>query len=320
LKYELMHAKERVRLARMREQPGFGGLGAFEVDIYYMAANRQINSIKNKLKKIRGKRKLHRERREELGFLSISLAGYTNAGKSSLFKALTEQEVLIDEGLFTTLSTKTRLVELSKTKILLTDTVGFIDRLPITLIEAFHSTLEETIYSDLIVLVVDLSEKEEVIERKILVCLDTLKKIGADKVPKIMILNKIDLLTNDQVLCKIEELKKIMTKTIPISALRKINLDLLKEEILEILKNIKQVYIEIPSSDKAFSFISMLHKKTNVQKIKYKDKNIQIFFEATPIFIEKNKKQVEEMDGVIKLIYKKGSEKLAKNCSIKMGT
>jgi GTP-binding protein HflX len=135
--YELAHAKERVRLARKEEQPGFMGLGAYEVDVYYEAVKRQVHTIRRKLKKIREKRLLHRERRAELGFPSISLAGYTNAGKSSLFNSLAEEEALVDEALFTTLSTTTRLVNFSRKKFLLTDTVGFIDRLPLTLIEAF---------------------------------------------------------------------------------------------------------------------------------------------------------------------------------------
>ncbi|MGB9841185.1 MAG: GTPase HflX, partial [Candidatus Bathyarchaeales archaeon] len=158
LQYELTHAKERVRLAKMKEQPGFMGLGAYEADVYYEAVKRQVHTIQRKLRKIREKRFLHRERRAELGFSTISLAGYTNAGKSSLFNALTEESTQVDNALFTTLSTTTRLIEISKRKFLLTDTVGFIDRLPLTLIEAFHSTLEETIYADLIILVLDISE------------------------------------------------------------------------------------------------------------------------------------------------------------------
>ena len=107
------------------------------------------------------------------------MAGYTNAGKSSLFNALAEEAVPVDPGLFTTLSTTTRAVSLSGRKVLLTDTVGFIDNLPLTLIEAFHSTLEETVFSDLILLVVDVSEPHREIERKVSCCLDTIQAIGA---------------------------------------------------------------------------------------------------------------------------------------------
>ena len=153
---ELKHAREKVRLSKGSEQPGFMGLGAYEADVYRDAIKRQVQTILKKLERVREKRVLQRERRTELGFLTISLAGYTNAGKSSLFNALTQDTVEVDNALFTTLSTTTRMVEFSNRKFLITDTVGFIDRLPIALIEAFHSTLEETIFSDLIIVVIRL--------------------------------------------------------------------------------------------------------------------------------------------------------------------
>ena len=149
LQYELPHAKEKVRLKKLSEQQGFLGLGRYEVDNAYNTIHRQISHIRNKLKGIQKERRLHRARRRELGFPLISLAGYTNAGKSTLFNTLAEEAVPVDYGLFTTLSTTTRDIDLLGKKVLLTDTVGFIDRLPITLIEAFHSTLEETIFSEL---------------------------------------------------------------------------------------------------------------------------------------------------------------------------
>ncbi|MEM3054830.1 MAG: GTPase HflX, partial [Candidatus Bathyarchaeia archaeon] len=228
LKYELARAKEKVRLAKKGEQPGFMGLGAYEVDVYYETVKRQIQTINEKLRKIRKKRILHRERRAELGFPTISLAGYTNAGKSSLFNALTEEEVPVDNALFTTLSTTTRLVKFSRKKFLLTDTVGFIDRLPLTLIEAFRSTLEETIYSDLILLVVDISEPLSSVEKKLSTCLETIEHIGASSIPIITALNKIDLLSETEIDQKIEKLKGKTSKPMPISALYKINIDQLK--------------------------------------------------------------------------------------------
>ncbi|MCW4030900.1 MAG: 50S ribosome-binding GTPase [Candidatus Bathyarchaeota archaeon] len=113
LRYELAHARERVRLTKLKEQPGFMGLGAYEADVYYDVVQRQIQTIRKRLRKIRENRLLHRERRTELGFFTISLAGYTNAGKSSLFNALTEEIARVDKALFTTLSTTTRLLEIS---------------------------------------------------------------------------------------------------------------------------------------------------------------------------------------------------------------
>ncbi len=304
VKYELAHAKERVRLARMEEQPGFMGLGAYEVDVYYEAVKKQVHTIRKKLKKIRGKRLLHRERRIELGFPSISLAGYTNAGKSSLFNAVTEEEVPVDKSLFTTLSTTTRLVEFSKKKFLLTDTVGFIDRLPLTLIEAFRSTLEETIYSDLILLVVDISEPIDIIKKKLAVCLETIERIGASGIPIITALNKIDLLTETQIHQKLENLKEKAPIPVSISALHKINLDLLKQEITRLLKNYVRASLIIPLKSETMSFISWLFKSADVQTLKYRDNFAYIVFEAVPSFAEKVRSRVEEFNGKFEKISK----------------
>jgi len=295
--YELAHAKERVRLARKEEQPGFMGLGAYEVDVYYEAVKRQVHTIRRKLKKIREKRLLHRERRAELGFSSISLAGYTNAGKSSLFNSLAEEEVTVDKTLFTTLSTTTRLVNFSKKKFILTDTVGFIDRLPLTLIEAFHSTLEETIYSDLILLVVDISEPINIIEKKLAVCLETIERIGASGIPIITALNKIDLLPETEVHQKLENLKQKVLNPIPVSALYKTNIDELKQDVLKMLKNYVRASFTIPSTSETMSLISWLFKRADVQTIKYEDNSTYVVFEAIPWFAEKVKSRVEGLHG-----------------------
>jgi len=297
LGYELARAKEKVRLARMEEQPGFMGLGAYEVDVYYEAVKRQIQAIREKLRKVRKKRVLHRKRRAELGFSSISLAGYTNAGKSSLFNALTDEEALVDTALFTTLSTKTRLVKLSKKKLLLTDTVGFIDRLPLTLIEAFHSTLEETIFSDLILLVVDSSEPTSVIEKKFSCCMDTIERIGAFGIPIVTILNKIDLLGEEETRQRLESLEERANNLVPISALYGTNLDLLKQRILKILKNYIRASFSVPMTNESMSFISWLFKRSDVKTIKYTGNSAHMIFEATPWFAETVKNKVQEFNG-----------------------
>ena len=297
LGYELAHAKEKVRLARKEEQPGFMGLGAYEVDVYYESVKREVHTIRRKLKKIRGKRLLHRERRAELGFSSISLAGYTNAGKSSLFNALAEEEAPVDVALFTTLSTTTRLMEVSKKKFLLTDTVGFIDRLPLTLIEAFHSTLEETIYSDLILLVVDASEPMNLIEKKLSICLETIERIEASGVPIITALNKIDLLTETETQQKLESLKEKTPNPVPTSALYGTNLNNLQQEILKTLKNYVQASLTIPLTSETMSFISWLFKRADVQTLNYTGDSAHVVFEAIPWFAEKVKNRVEKLNG-----------------------
>lgn len=297
LRYDLTQAKERVRLAKKAEQPGFMGLGAYEVDVYYESVKKEVHAIRRKLGKIRGKRVLHRERRAELGFSTISLAGYTHAGKSSLFNALTAANVRIDSTLFTTLSTTTRLVEFSRKKFLLTDTVGFIDRLPLTLIEAFHSTLEETIYADLILLVVDASEPLSVIEKKLSICLETIERIGASGIPIITVLNKIDLLPEAEVDQRLECLREKAPNAVPVSALHGINLDRLQREILKILKNYVQASFSIPMSDQVMPFISWLFKNADVKKTDYTGSSAKIVFESSPELAEKVRKRVEMFKG-----------------------
>jgi GTP-binding protein HflX len=292
LRYELTHAKEKVRLARKAEQPGFMGLGAYEVDIYYKNVQRRIRSIRSKLDRIRNRRVLHRNRRTDLGFQSISLAGYTNAGKSSLFNALTEEEVEVNEALFTTLSTKTRMIKALGKEFMLTDTVGFIDRLPLTLIEAFHSTLEETIYSDLILLVLDASESINTIHEKLSCCLGTINQIGASAIPRITVLNKIDLISTAKINRIIKALKENVSNPVPISALHKHNLTFLSKEICRIMKDYVQASIIIPLNDEYMSFISWLHGRVNVKRLKYENNSAHIIFEARLMFIEEVRKRV----------------------------
>jgi GTP-binding protein HflX len=295
--YELTHAKERIRLSKMREQPGFMGLGSYEADVYYDAVKRQLQTTRKKLAKIGEKRVLHRERRVELGFCSISLAGYTNAGKSSLFNALTEATTEVDNALFTTLSTTTRLVEFSGRKFLLTDTVGFIERLPFRLIDAFHSTLEETISSDLIVLVVDINEPLEKIRKKNQVCLETIDRIGASGVPIITVLNKIDRISDSEASEKLEQLKEEIRNPVMVSAIKRTNLDLLRKEILGNFEKYVQASFSVPITDRTMQFISAVYKGANVKEAKYSNDSVRIAFESDPSFIEKIRKQIEGFGG-----------------------
>ncbi len=282
LRYELSRAKERVKLAKIEEQPGFGGLGKYEVDVYFETVKRQITSTKEKLKKKQEERQLHRIRRTELGFSSISLAGYTNAGKSSLFNVLAEEAVTVDNALFTTLSTTTRAVQFSKRKVLLTDTVGFIDHLPLKLIKAFHSTLEETIFSDVIILVVDLSEPEKDIERKLTCCLDTIKQIGASGIPVVTALNKIDLLDEDELKRKIEYMNERAVNPVHISTLTKTNVDLLKQKITRYLEGFVETSFSVKINDESLSLVSDLFNRAHVQNIEYEGDLVKVVFRAIP--------------------------------------
>jgi len=302
LRYELPRAKEKVKLAKMGEQPGFMGLGAYQVDLYYQTVRRQIHHLRGKLKGVGTKRSLHRARRLELGYSTFSLAGYTNAGKSSLFNALAEEAVPVGIGLFTTLSTATRAISLSNKKVLLTDTVGFIDRLPLTLIEAFHSTLEETIFSDIILLVVDLSESLEDIERKLTVCLDTIQTIGATGVPTVTVLNKIDLLKEDELQEKTSSLEGWAPNPVPVSALNGTNMPLLKQELMRHLRQYVQASFSIPLKSDYTPFLNWFFSRAEVQSLKYEANTVHIVFESVPWFAEKVRERVTELGGTFEKV------------------
>jgi len=299
---ELKHAREKVRLSKGSEQPGFMGLGAYEADVYRDAIKRQVQTILKKLAKVREKRVLQRERRTELGFLTISLAGYTSSGKSTLFNALTEETARVAKSLFTTLSTQTRMIEFSNRKFLLTDTVGFIDRLPISLIEAFHSTLEETIFSDLIIIIVDLSETLETIEKKNNVCLDTIERLGASGIPTITALNKIDLLKPEEQEQKLAALKDKVKNPIVLSAKRQTNLDELRKQVLRILENYVHAQFSVPLTANTMPFISWVHQKTHIEKENFTNDSVEVVFESNPSLAEQVKRKVEDFHGKFRAI------------------
>jgi len=261
---------------------------------------RHVFNIQEKLRRVRRTRELHRKRRKKLGFPSVSLAGYTNSGKSTLFQALTGESVPIDQGVFTTLSTTTRMLELFGEPVLLTDTVGFIDRLPITLVEAFRSTLEETIFADLILLVVDASEPPDDMRRKLKCCLDTLREIGALGMPVLIVLNKIDLLSKEKLEEKIGSLSEFSFNLIPISALHRVNLDALKMRMAEHLIRRVKSSVTIPLNGDSFSFLSWIYEHANVVKVAYVKSHLQVSLLAKPTIAEKIKHGVENLGGAFK--------------------
>jgi len=130
MRYEMSRAKEKVRLAKQGEQPGFLGIGKFEVDVYYNDIKHRMETVKSKLEKAGKQRQLHRQSRKRVGLKTISLAGYTSAGKSTLFNKLTGEERPKGKELFTTLTTSIRRITINQKVFLISDTVGFISKLP----------------------------------------------------------------------------------------------------------------------------------------------------------------------------------------------
>jgi GTP-binding protein HflX len=189
------------------------------------------------------------------------------------------------------------MVEFSNRKFMLTDTVGFIDRLPISLIEAFHSTLEETIYSDLIILVLDIKEPLELIEKKIHVCQDTINRLGAGGIPQITALNKIDRLSPEDTQQKLDALKDKIKNPILISAKKGTNLDQLKTQIVRMLENYVQGNFTIPLTGEVMPFVSWVHEKAEVKKEEFLGDHVQVTFEANPQIAEQIRRKVEKFNG-----------------------
>lgn len=297
LRHHLPRVREGVRLARRGEQPGFLGLGRYEVDVHVDAIKRQIVHIQKELRSVRNKRGLHRVRRIEHGFSLVSLAGYTYAGKTTLFNTLAAESKDVSLGdLFTTLSTTTRAVDFNDRKVLLIDTVGFIDQLPHALIEAFRSTLEETVLADAIILVIDFHESIQEIGRKLICCLDTLHEIGVYGTPLVTALNKIDQMTEEEIREKLVSLKGIVQNPVPISALNETNLEEMKRKVIELLEEHLLASFVLPSNSESLSFISSLYDHVNVLNVWYEEE-IRISLKAMPWSVNKIRGQIEKLGG-----------------------
>ncbi|MGQ9781698.1 MAG: GTPase HflX [Nitrososphaeria archaeon] len=201
-KYELIRAKDKVKLEKIGEQPGFFGLGEYEVEIYVNQIKRQIEYLNKKLAEVKKQRKTQRAQREEKEIPLVSLAGYTGAGKTSLFNLLTGEKLPVSDQIFTTLRTTTRKI-INEKNILISDTVGFIRKIPPYMIEAFKSTLEELKFADVILLIVDMSEPLKEIRNKFSASLSILHELGVMTDDIIIVLNKQDLVSKR----KIEEIE-----------------------------------------------------------------------------------------------------------------
>lgn len=211
LQYDVPLVREYIHRTRTGEHPGlfFAG-GAYQVDDYYQMIKSRMAKIRSELERIGLERAQRRKTRRRGGQALVSLAGYTNAGKSALFRALCSEEAVVGDELFTTLSTTTRRLRfpVQGSKVLLTDTVGFIRNLPPWLIEAFMSTLEEVFLSDAIVLVVDLADGPGETASKLATTLGILQK-GDRNIPVMLALNKTDLLDGAEALRRAEALLSV---------------------------------------------------------------------------------------------------------------
>jgi len=198
LQYELPRARAKVRKAKSGEQPGFFGLGKYEVDVYVRMMKKRVATLKRKVEEVKGRRELLMNRRARMGQTTVALTGYTGAGKTTLFNRLTGESKEVDAGVFTTLSPTTRGIDVGGGRVLLSDTVGFISRLPPFLIEAFKSTLEEVSYAAVVLLLIDASQPPEKMATSYQSCTKTLAELGVPETRMMLVMNKVDLLDDEE--------------------------------------------------------------------------------------------------------------------------
>ena len=224
------------RLTRMwthleRQQGGIGmrGPGESQLEMDRRMIGAKVRLLRERLEKVQRQRSTQRRSRTRSSTLSVSLVGYTNAGKSTLFNALTRSDAYAADQLFATLDTTTRRVWMEGTgQVVISDTVGFIRDLPPTLIAAFRATLEETVQADLLLHVVDASSAQR--DEQIAEVNKVLVDIGADEVPRILVYNKIDQASYEP---RVERNEHGTIARVFVSALGRTGLDGLRQAIIE---------------------------------------------------------------------------------------
>ena len=256
-------------LSRLGGGIGTRGPGEKKLEMDRRLIRERISRLKKELADVERHRELLRSQRNQSGMKVAALVGYTSAGKSSIENALTNAGILEDAMLFSTLDTTTRALQLDgKQEILLTDTVGFIRKLPHHLIEAFKSTLEEAKYADIIIHVVDVSNPR--MDEQMYVVYDTLRQMGAEGKPVITLFNKQDRLEKEESHKDFQADYSIAT-----SAKTGQGLDKLKAALLEIIRR-DQIYVErlYPFADAGK--IQMIRSKGQLLSEEYLPEGIQI--------------------------------------------
>lgn len=292
---QLQYMQARLTRAWTHLSKQYGGIGAkgpgeTQIETDRRIIGIRISMLKEKLKKIEEQRKTQRQQRDN--YTRIALVGYTNVGKSTLLNILTDAGVYVENKLFATLDTSTKLLkEINGNKlplpVLISDTVGFIRNLPHDLIESFKSTLAEVVEADLLLHVIDVSSDS--FEEQIKVVEETLTELGADTKPTIMVFNKVDMLSSEDQQHLIGDLKFRYANSVFISAAKGINLNSLFNKVFEnVSREMVIEEIKIPATEgDAYKIINRLHTQAEILETKYLAKSIKLKIRGTKTEIEK---------------------------------
>jgi GTP-binding protein HflX len=265
---------------------GLRGPGETQLEVDRREIGRKITKLKQELELVRAHRGRHRAQRTRTRIPIVSLVGYTNAGKSTLFRALTGSDVYIADQLFATLDPTTRRIDLpSGRQVLLTDTVGFIQKLPTTLIAAFRATLEEVLEADIVLHVVDASHPN--VMQHIEAVEDTLAEIEMPPVSRLLVWNKLDRVETIPDQSIVDDLGDYIGSA-AVSALRKTGLDNLLSQIEEAVQlSSHTVTLRLPYQ--RGDLISYLHETATIEETTHTAEGVVITAQLSPELYDRYK-------------------------------
>lgn len=269
LKYEIPFLREWIHNAKAGEHPGFMAGGEYAVDVYYDLIKKRMKIIDDELLRLSRGQEVRRGQRRKRGFALVCLAGYTNAGKSSLLNILGNDDAVVDNKMFSTLAARTRKINDTENDVLLTDTIGFLQDLPYFMIESFKYSIDEILSTDLVLLVVDASDSIEEIRRKVEASTKILfPKTGPADL--IVALNKVDLVrgSTDEKVKIIRDLTGCAS-IVPISTVTREGIDQLIEKIDDRFKHDCAVKVKLPNTPESGSIVSWLYEIASVKNVEY---------------------------------------------------
>lgn len=256
--------------SRQRASGGYlKGEGEKQIEIDRRLLKKKLHKLQEELKEVQRYRKTQKTARLRTSTPTFAIIGYTNAGKSTLINALTEAKVLVEDKLFATLDPTTRKFTLpNNQEILLTDTVGFIRKLPHTLVAAFRSTLEAALHDDVLLLLVDASHP--LAQEHLEACYNLLKELEAQEESIIVVLNKIDLCEDR---ATIDRLQALHPKTVLLSAREKIGFEALFEKMVQELKE-RRVTVKLKIPQSHYALVALLRREGTILYEEYEGNEI----------------------------------------------
>ena len=296
-------ARLRYRLPRVRERSDGGALNRYtESGTRYYDLLDRIDELGRQLDDLPPAGRAFQERRDQ-GFDLVALAGYTNAGKSTLLRRLADEMSLspdthrdleasatVDDQLFETLETTTRRATIAGREMLVTDTVGFIADLPHWLVESFRGTLSAVEAADVVVVVVDAAESAAEIHRKLRTVRDTLDD---DHPPLVPVLNKVDAVADDQLAERSEAVTAVLGDPVPVSATEGTGLDRLAERVEAAVPDLDRCRVTIPLTDNGLSTLSWLHDEAVRVDVEYGSEQVTAELLAESATIQKATARIE---------------------------